>query len=57
MSIGLQDIFEPMLSALLAISPIESFFARFCILLPLTFALDTSRSSLISGLLVARDLF
>jgi hypothetical protein len=50
MSIGLLDAFGPMLSVLLAISQIESSYARFCILVE-------SLLSLISGLSNASALF
>jgi hypothetical protein len=57
MSIGLLGAFEPMLSALLAIFLIESSYARFCICLPLSFALVASLLSLTLGHLDANALF
>jgi hypothetical protein len=57
MSIGLLGDFGSMLLALLAISQIEFAYARFCILLPFSFALVTNLMSLISVLLDANALF
>jgi hypothetical protein len=51
MSIGLLGAFGPMLLAPLVIFQIESSCARFCIWLPLSFALVESLLSLTSGLL------
>jgi hypothetical protein len=56
MSIGLLDTFGPMLFALHVISQIGSSYARSYISPPLSFALDRSLLSLISGLLVASAL-
>jgi hypothetical protein len=47
MSIGLLGVFGLMLSALFAISQIESSYARFCIRPPLSFSLVSSFLSLI----------
>jgi hypothetical protein len=57
MSIWLLCAFGPMLLALLSIFQIESFCARFCIWLHLSFALVVSLLSLILGRLDANALF